>query len=166
MGDLGRESNTLLLSLDLGPILALCSSCAKGWEDYIFKKLGRSRGSFYNWGWIITVVRMDWFGHIKGRGVGGIHRLNLERLNLERLNAEWTEPRMDWTPNWMNPQWTRTPNGLNSEWTEPRMDWTPNGLNSEWTQFGTDSTPNELNPKGTQPRLDSTITHECIVTVW
>ncbi len=87
-----------------------------------------------------------------------IHRLNLERLNLERpnqerLNLEWTEPRMD-----------PTPNGPNPEWTEPRMDWTLNGLNSEWdwTRMGLNSECTEprmdSTPTGNQPRMDSTPT--------
>jgi hypothetical protein len=75
-----------------------------------------------------------------------LERLNLERLNLERLNLEWTEPRMDPTPNGLNPEWNWTLNGTNPEW-----DWTPNGtepwmgLNSEWTEPRMDWTPNGLN---------------------
>jgi hypothetical protein len=36
--------------------------------------------------------------------------MRMDRLNLERFNLEWTEPRMD-----------PTPNGPDPEWTEPRM---------------------------------------------
>ncbi len=63
---------------------------------------------------------------------------------------------MDSTPNGTEPRIDPTPNGLNPEWTEPRMDWTPNGLNPERTQPRTDSTPNGLNPEWTELRLDWT----------
>jgi hypothetical protein len=61
------------------------------------------------------------------------------------LNLEWTQPRMDWTPNELNPN-VLNPNVLNHKWTKLRMDWTQNGLNPEWTQPRLDSTPTGLNP--------------------
>jgi hypothetical protein len=89
-------------------------------------------------------------------------RKSLPRMDWtsDGLNSEWTQPQMG-----LNPEWTEPRMGLNPEWTQPRMglnpewDSAPNGtqsrmgLNPEW-----DSTPNGLDPEWTRPRMDSTPT--------